>query len=55
MFKVLGIIALLLIAVLVFQDAKTRNMNPWVWGILTVVFPVVTIIIYFIIRKQKLN
>ena len=54
MFKILGIIAWLLIAVLIFHDAKTRDMNPWVWGILTVIFNVIAIIIYFIVRKPKL-
>ncbi len=53
--RALPVIFQILVVVLVFQDAKTRNMNPWIWGALVFFFPLVALIIYFIMRKPKVE
>jgi len=35
---------------LVARDAKKNKMNPWVWGIFTFIFNILTILLYFTIR-----
>jgi preprotein translocase subunit SecG len=52
--RIISIIAYVLIVVLLYQDAKSRDMKAILWAILFLVFPVVTIIIYFLIRKPKM-
>ena len=47
------IIAQVLFAVLVFQDAQDRKMNYWLWAILVFIMPVLGIILYFAMRKPK--
>ncbi|MCP4702813.1 MAG: hypothetical protein GY862_39030 [Gammaproteobacteria bacterium] len=34
------------------KDAEKQGMNPWIWGIVTFFFPVVSTILYFMIRKS---
>lgn len=53
MSRVLILVFQVLVAVLVFQDAKNRNMNPWIWAILVFFFPLVALIFYFLLRKPK--
>ncbi len=53
MFRFIVIIAQVLFAVLVFQDAQDRKMNYWLWAILVFIMPVVGIILYFALRKPK--
>ena len=55
MIRYIGIIALILVAVLVFQDSKERGMNPWIWAALVIFFNAIAIIVYFIVRKPKIQ
>ena len=40
-------------AIAVALDAKSRRMNPWLWGILTFFFTLITVIVYLFVRKPK--
>jgi len=51
--KIVILIVQILIVVLVYQDAKRRNMRPLLWAILVFFFPLIALIIYFIMRKPK--
>ncbi|MFH2070553.1 MAG: protein kinase [Elusimicrobiota bacterium] len=47
----IGIIIVVVVGVLVAQDAKKRGMSPWVWGIGVFLLCIVFLPIYFIVRK----
>lgn len=42
-----------IITIAVALDAKSRNMNPWLWGILSFFFTILTVIVYLLVRKPK--
>lgn len=44
----------ILIAVYLFADAKKHGKNPWLWGILGLLFSFITLGIYWIITGKKL-
>jgi|GEM_PF-2607309 hypothetical protein len=53
MIRIIPFIAQILFALLVFQDAKERRMNYWLWAAVVLVIPIIGIILYFIQRKPK--
>jgi hypothetical protein len=53
MIRFIGVLVVIVLAVLVYQDAKSRNMNALLWGILVLVFNLVAAVIYLLIRKPK--
>ena len=53
MFKFVGVLIAILVAVLVYQDAKSRGMNAMLWAILVFLFLIIALPIYFIVRKPK--
>lgn len=44
----------IIIAVYLFMDAKKHDKNPWLWGILGLLFSFITLGIYWIITGKKL-
>jgi uncharacterized protein YacL len=53
MIRFVGIIVALLVAILVYQDAKSREMNAMIWAIMVFLFLIIALPIYFIVRKPK--
>ncbi|WP_456272620.1 hypothetical protein [Bacillus sp. AK031] len=44
----------ILVAVYLFMDAKKRDKNPWIWGILGLIFGIIVLGIYLIVTGRKL-
>jgi hypothetical protein len=42
------------VAIYLFMDAKKRDKNPWVWGILGLIFGIIVLGIYLIVTGRKL-
>jgi uncharacterized protein YacL len=53
MIRLIGVLVALLVAVLVYQDAKSRGMNSILWAIMVFLFLIIALPIYFIVRKPK--
>ncbi len=51
MIRFLGILGSIVVALLVYEDAKSRRMNATLWAILG--FFIIPLIIYFFVRKPK--
>ncbi|MEM2994701.1 MAG: PLDc N-terminal domain-containing protein [Candidatus Bathyarchaeia archaeon] len=43
----------LVIAILVYRDADSRGMNGILWFLIVLIFGIIGIIIYLIVRKEK--
>jgi len=53
MIRIIVLIAQILFALLVFQDAKERRMLHWLWAAFVFFMPILGIILYFVLRKPK--
>ncbi|MCF6365496.1 MAG: PLDc N-terminal domain-containing protein [Bacteroidales bacterium] len=53
MIRIIVLIAQILFAFLVFQDAKERKMFYWLWAAFVFFMPILGIILYFALRKPK--
>jgi len=49
----IGLCIALIVGILVGQDASTRGMNAWGWGIGVFLLMIVFLPLYFILRKPK--
>ena len=43
----------ILICIWVYKDAKSRGMNAVVWLIITILFGIIGLIIYLVVRKPR--
>ncbi|WP_421382925.1 hypothetical protein ACOJQI_01675 [Bacillus salacetis] len=50
----LSFIINIIIAIYLFVDARKRGKNPWVWGILGLIFGAIVLGIYLIVTGRKL-
>jgi 4-amino-4-deoxy-L-arabinose transferase-like glycosyltransferase len=53
--QLIGMAIALVIALLVGNDAKKRNMSSWGWGIGVFLVLIVFLPLYFILRKPKIE
>ncbi|MGM0847290.1 MAG: hypothetical protein ACQEUT_20215 [Bacillota bacterium] len=49
----LSLIINIIIAIYLFTDAKKKGKNPWLWGILGLIFGAIVLGIYFIQTGRK--
>lgn len=49
----IGLLVVIGLATFVYNDSKGRGMNQMLWAVLTLLFGIVTLIIYLIVRKPK--
>ena len=52
-YTIFGLIIAAVVAVLIANDAKTRDMNAVGWGIFTFLVCIVAIPVYLIVRKPR--
>jgi uncharacterized membrane protein len=52
--EILGLLIALVVGIIVGQDASTRGMNAWGWGIGVFLLMIVFLPLYFILRKPKI-
>ncbi|MDP4142997.1 MAG: hypothetical protein Q8936_00745 [Bacillota bacterium] len=50
-----GIIIALVVAIIIGKDASSRGMNAIGWGIFTFLICIITLPIYLIVRKPRIN
>jgi hypothetical protein len=52
--QLLGILIVLVVAILIGNDASKRGMNAWGWGIGVFLLLIIFLPLYFIMRKPKI-
>jgi len=53
MVQIIGLLVAIGLSTFVYNDSKGRGMNQMLWAVLTLLFGIVTLIIYLIVRKPK--